>query len=220
MNRKHVLSQIEERKLVAVVRVDHPDDLFEVSSALLEGGVSVIELTMTIPDVLKRVGELRDRLGDDILVGLGSVLDGDVTRRAVDAGVQFVVSPIMRGDIIESAHAGDVPVAVGAYSPTEIQTAWELGSDVVKVFPADQLGPSYFKAVRAPMPHLRLMPTGGVSADNVHEWLAAGAAALGVGSALVDKKAIAERQFGILTEKAKIFSGQVNSFKATKGASS
>jgi len=213
MNRKDVTRLIEEKKLVAVVRLEDVEDLYPVAEALLKGGVSVIELTMTIPGVLDKIGEFREKMGDDVLVGMGSVLNGETARRVIDAGTQFVVSPIMRGEIIKAAHEGGVPVAVGAYSPTEIQEAWDLGSDIVKVFPANQLGPSYIKAVRAPMPHLNIMPTGGVSKDNVHEWLAAGCCALGVGSALVDMKAIRERRFDVLTENARIFSDNVKSYK-------
>lgn len=213
MTREEIVRQIEERKLIAVVRVDDPDDLPKVGEALLAGGVSVVELTMTIPNVLPRIRQVREQLGEEVIVGIGSILNGEMAQEAIDAGAQFVVSPIMRADIIKVSNEAGVPVMVGAYTPTEIQEAYALGSDVVKVFPADQLGPSYFKAVRAPMPHLKLMPTGGVSSDNVHEWLDVGTFALGVGSALVDKKAIKEKRFEVLTEKAKLFSDQIRSYK-------
>lgn len=213
MTRKDVAARIERDKLVAVVRLDDVKDLYPVAEALLKGGVSIIELTMTIPGVLNEIGDFRKKMGDDVLVGLGSVLNEDTARRAVEAGTQFVVSPIMRAGIIKAAHNADVPTAVGAYSPTEIQEAWDLGSDIVKVFPANQLGPSYIKAVRAPMPHLKIMPTGGVSKENVHEWLNVGCCALGVGSALVDMKAIQDRRFDVLTDNARIFSDNVKSYK-------
>lgn len=213
MTREEIVRQIEERKLIAVVRVDDPDDLPKVGEALLAGGVSVVELTMTIPNVLPRIRQVREQLGEEVIVGIGSILNGEMAQEAIDAGAQFVVSPIMLADIIKVSNEAGVPVMVGAYTPTEIQEAYTLGSDVVKVFPADQLGPSYFKAVRAPMPHLKLMPTGGVSSDNVHEWLDVGTFALGVGSALVDKKAIKEKRFEVLTEKAKLFSDQIRSYK-------
>lgn len=212
MSRNEIAQQIEEKKLVAVVRTDSPDEILPVAEALLKGGVSVIELTMTIPNVLDHIGNARKELGDEVLLGLGSVLNAETARRAVDAGVQFVVSPIMKREIIDTAHEGEVPAAVGAYSPTEVQLAYEYGSDIVKVFPANQLGPSYIKAIRAPMPHLKIMPTGGVSKDNVHEWLDAGVAALGVGSALVDMKAIREKRFDVLTDNARHFSESVQQY--------
>ncbi|MEX0593216.1 MAG: bifunctional 4-hydroxy-2-oxoglutarate aldolase/2-dehydro-3-deoxy-phosphogluconate aldolase [Balneolaceae bacterium] len=212
MSRNEITQRIEEKKLVAVVRTDTPEEILPVAEALLEGGVSIIELTMTIPNVLDHIGSVRKQLGTDALLGLGSVLNAETAQRAVDAGVQFVVSPIMKREIIDTAHKGDVPVAVGAYSPTEVQLAYEYGSDIVKVFPANQLGPSYIKAIRAPMPHLKIMPTGGVSKDNVHEWLDAGTAALGVGSALVDMKAIREKRFDVLTANARQFSESVQQY--------
>ncbi|MEX1063220.1 MAG: bifunctional 4-hydroxy-2-oxoglutarate aldolase/2-dehydro-3-deoxy-phosphogluconate aldolase [Balneolaceae bacterium] len=214
MTRKEIITVIEEKKLVAVVRVDDPDDLINVSEALLKGGVSIIELTMTIPGALGKISELREKLGDSILVGMGSVLDAQTARNAMDAGSQFIVSPVMRPEIIDAAHENDVPVSVGAYTPTEILEASDRGADVVKIFPANQLGPSYIKAVRAPMPHLKLLPTGGVSSDNIHLWLEAGTFALGVGSALVDMKAIREKNFDLLTEKARVLTEKVNSYKA------
>jgi len=213
MDRKQIVEIIEERKLVAVVRLDSTEDVLPVAEALFKGGISLIELTMTIPGVLDSIEPLRKEMGQDILVGLGSVLSADMTREVVQAGAQFVVSPIMKPEIIKAAHQGDVPAAIGAYSPTEIQIAWEEGADFVKVFPASQLGPSYIKAVRAPLPHLKLMPTGGVSSDNVHDWLAAGTFGLGVGGALVDQKAIREKNFEKLTESARILSDKVKSFK-------
>lgn len=212
MSRNEIAQQIEEKKLVAVVRTDSPEEILPVAEALLKGGVSIIELTMTIPNVLDHIERARNELGSDVLLGLGSVLNAETAQQALDAGVQFVVSPIMKREIIDTAHKGDVPVAVGAYSPTEVQLAYEYGSDIVKVFPANQLGPSYIKAIRAPMPHLKIMPTGGVSKENVHEWLDAGTAALGIGSALVDMKAIREQRFDVLTENARHFSESVQQY--------
>ncbi len=209
MNKKEVLAHIEKHKLVAVVRLDDPGDLDPVVDALLEGGIKLIEATMTIPGLLDYVPALVNRVGDEMVFGIGSVLNADMARRVVGAGASFLVSPIMKQEIIDIAKESDTAVSAGAYSPTEIQTAWELGSDVVKVFPADKLGPSYIKGVMAPMPHLKLLPTGGITVDNIGEWLKAGAVALGVGSALVDIKAVRKRQFDVIRNNAETMSKAV-----------
>ncbi|MEX0779431.1 MAG: bifunctional 4-hydroxy-2-oxoglutarate aldolase/2-dehydro-3-deoxy-phosphogluconate aldolase [Balneolales bacterium] len=216
MNKLEVMNTLRDKKLVAVVRVERPEDINPTVDALLKGGVSIIELTMTIPDVLTHVPALVKRLGNEMVLGMGSVLNGTEAQKAADAGASFIVSPIMKKEIIETAIRNEAAVSVGAFSPTEIQTAWEYGADVVKVFPAEKLGPSYLKGVRAPMPHLKLLPTGGVSVDNVHEWLNNGAFALGVGSALVDTKAIRAGNFDLITQKAKAFVDEVETFKKSK----
>jgi 2-dehydro-3-deoxyphosphogluconate aldolase / (4S)-4-hydroxy-2-oxoglutarate aldolase len=212
MDKSQVLSTLETRKIVAVVRVDDPSQINPTVDALLEGGVHVIELTMTIPNVLDHIPALIERVGDRMVLGVGSVLNGATARRVADAGAHFIVSPVMKPDIIEAARERDKAVAVGAFSPTEIQTAWELGSDVVKVFPADQFGPSYIKAVKAPMPHLRLMPTGGVTVANVGEWLAAGTFALGLGGALVDIKAVRSGDYARIADNARALVAAVNTW--------
>ncbi|MDG5767716.1 bifunctional 4-hydroxy-2-oxoglutarate aldolase/2-dehydro-3-deoxy-phosphogluconate aldolase [Balneolales bacterium ANBcel1] len=209
MEKKEVLDAIGTHKLVAVVRLDDPKELDPVVDALLEGGVRLIEATMTIPGLLKHVPSLIKRVGDEMVFGIGSVLNADMAQQVVDAGASFVVSPVMKKEIIDTANRAGTAVSVGAYSPTEIQTAWELGSDVVKVFPADTLGPSYIKGVKAPMPHLKLLPTGGVSVDNVGAWLDAGSFALGVGSALVDIKAVRAGNIDVIRDNAAALSKAV-----------
>lgn len=211
-----MMNILEAKKLVAVVRVDKPEDIDPTVDALLAGGVNIIELTMTIPGVLSYIPNLVDRVGDKMVLGMGSVLTGEAAVQAANAGASFIVSPIMKKEIIDKAHENGVGVSVGAFSPTEIQTAWEYGADVVKVFPAEKLGPSYLKGIRAPMPHLKLLPTGGVSVDNVHDWLNCGAFALGVGSALVDIKAIRAGNFDLIEQKAQAFVEQVESFNSLK----
>ncbi len=218
MNKNEVLHQIEQLKLVSIVRLEDPVDMDPTVDALLEGGVKVIEVTMTIPGLLDYVPDLVKRVGSEMVFGIGSVLNKEMARQAADAGASFIVSPIMKKEIIDAAHESGCAVSVGAYPPTEIQTAWELGSDVVKVFPADTLGPGYIKGVRAPMPHLKLLPTGGVSVDNVGEWLGAGSFALGVGSALVDMKAVRERRFDILRQKAQDLSSAVDAYLKSTSA--
>ena len=213
MDRKERVADIENRKLVAVVRLDAAEDLIPATDALLAGGVSVLEITMTSPGALDSIPQMRKRYGEDVIVGVGSVPNADIANQAITAGAQFVVSPIMKTEIVKVSHSNNVPAAIGSYTPTEMQAAYEAGSDLVKVFPADQLGPKYMKAVRAPLPHLKLLPTGGVNADTINDWLKSGVAALAVGSALVDKKAVNEGKFHVLTEKAEVLSNAVKAFE-------
>ena len=214
MDKRDVMDALADKKLVAVVRVDRPEDIDPTVDALLNGGVTIIELTMTIPEVLSHIPALVKRLGNEMVLGMGSVLNGEATRQAIEAGASFIVSPVMKKEIIDAASLQGVAVSVGAFSPTEIQAAWEYGADVVKVFPAEKLGPSYIKGVMAPMPHLKLLPTGGVQVNNVHEWLGCGAYALGTGSALVDIKAIRTGDFERITQNAKAFVEQIERFKS------
>lgn len=191
-------------RAVAVIRADDPATLGHIIDALLEGGVSALEVTMTVPRALHIIEETANRFGDQILLGVGSVLDAETARMAINAGARYVVSPVFKPAIIQMAHRYNLPAMPGCFTPTEILEAHEAGADIVKVFPAGHLGMKYFKDIRAPMPHLQLMPTGGVNLTNAGEWIAAGACAVGVGSALLDKKAIAEGRFAQLTENARI----------------
>jgi 2-dehydro-3-deoxyphosphogluconate aldolase/(4S)-4-hydroxy-2-oxoglutarate aldolase len=197
------LSRFLRAGAVAVIRLDDGDELRPVVAALRDGGVRAVEITMTTPEPLRLIREAARVFGDEILLGVGSVLTPEAASEAVAAGARFVVSPIFKPEIVAAAHAAGVPAMPGAFTPTEIQTAHEAGADVVKVFPAGVVGKGFFRAVRAPMPHLRLMPTGGVTLDNAGEWLRAGACAVGVGSALLDRQAIAEGRFEVLTENAR-----------------
>ena len=203
MSKSQIVERIVDEGAVAVIRADNADTLGHVIDALLAGGVSALEVTMTVPKALQIIEQAADKFGDDILLGVGSVLDPETARLAILAGAQYVVSPVFKPSIIEMAHRYNKPAMPGCFTPTEILEAHEAGADIVKVFPAGQLGMKYFKAIKAPMPHLQLMPTGGVNLTNAGEWIAAGACAVGVGSALVDKKAIAEGRFEQLTENAR-----------------
>src|SRR5690625_4195219 len=205
MTKSEVLNSIENHKGVAVLRL--PDaSLFEpVCEALYEGGIRILEITLTTPSAVELVGRADRMLPDDMLIGSGTVLDGDDVSRTIDAGASFVVSPIVKKEIIETAINNETAVMCGALTPTEIQKAWELGTDVVKVFPADLFGPNYLKSVRAPLPHLRLMPTGGVSLTNGDEWIDAGAFAVGAGSALVPSAALEARRFDEIRKNAILF---------------
>ena len=201
--RADVVRFIERDRAVAVVRTDAPEKLVRIADALREGGVVCVEVTMTVPNALDGIRAVSEALGDAVLVGAGSVTDAETARRAVEAGARYVVSPVFRREVIEAAHALDAAAMPGCFTPTEIFEAHEAGADVAKVFPAGSLGPGFIKGVLAPMPHLKLMPTGGVSLDNAADWLRAGAVAVGAGSALVDTAAIAAGDWARLTDNAR-----------------
>jgi len=202
MSKKDLVETLKKNGSVAVIRLNDSKKIIEVTEAILAGGVSGIEITMTTPNALQVIEELARKMGNEIQLGVGSVLDAKTAQSAIDAGAEFVVSPVYKKEIIETAHRNDKAAMPGCFTPGEILAAWEAGADVVKVFPADVLGMAFFKAVKAPMPHLQLMPTGGVDLDNAGDWLKAGACAVGIGTALLDKKAIAENDFKKLTENA------------------
>lgn len=204
MTRIEMLNKIIEKGVVAVIRMSDSTKLIKVAEAINEGGVSAIEITMTTPDALKVIETAAKSIGSYIQIGVGSVLDSETARMAINAGAKYVVSPIFKKEIVETAHRYDIPAMPGCFTPTEVLTAFEAGADIIKVFPADIVGMAFFKAVLAPMPHLRLMPTGGVTLTNGGDWIKAGACAVGVGAALLDKKAIEAGDFKKLTENAKI----------------
>ena len=213
-DRNAIVRQIEALGAVAVVRLTDAERGMQIVEAIHQGGVSAIEITMTVPNALEMIEQVAREMGGEVLVGVGSVTDRDGVRRAVEAGARYVVAPIFKEEIVDEAHGQGVPAMPGAFSPTEIQLAYEAGADVIKVFPADIVGMAFFKAVRAPLPHLKLMPTGGVSLTNAGDWLRAGAVAVGVGSALLDKKAIAEGNYAQLTENARTLMSSIAEARA------
>ncbi len=213
MNRKSVVEAIEACGAVAVVRLDNSERLSEDAAAVCEGGVTVLEITMTTPNALEAISKLAAQKKSDVIVGVGSVLNANMANRAIDAGAQFVVSPIFKSKDVKICDRMETPVMPGAFTPTEIQAAFEEGADVVKVFPANIVGMAFFKGVLAPMPHLKLMPTGGVTLDNAGDWLKAGACAVGVGSALMDKKAIASEDYETLKNNAHRIMQSINAFR-------
>jgi len=204
MEREEILNEILKRKIIAVLRVKESVKLKKVIDSIYAGGISVAEITMIVPNAIQLIKKMSDELDENIIIGVGSVLNGTVADEAIKAGAKYVVSPIFKKEIVDVAHKNNIPVMPGCFTPTEIYSAFEYGADVVKVFPADVLGMKFFKAILAPMPHLRLMPTGGVSLTNAGDWLNAGACAVGIGSALLDKKAIADENYSVLTQYAKI----------------
>jgi 2-dehydro-3-deoxyphosphogluconate aldolase/(4S)-4-hydroxy-2-oxoglutarate aldolase len=203
MTKEDQLRRVLDSGIVAVVRSHDSDHLIEVCRALADGGVTVVEITMTVPDALHVVGRVRAALGDRILLGAGTILDPETARAALLAGAEYVVAPNLNLEVIRVCRRYSKLVMPGAFTPTEILTAWEAGADVVKVFPADVLGPAFFKAVRAPLPQVRLMPTGGVDLKTAAEFLRAGACCLGIGSQLVEPKAVAEHNFDRIRDLAR-----------------
>lgn len=202
MGREHTLGRILDGGLVAVVRSESPEQLAKVVRALAEGGVTAAEITFTVPDAVEVIRQVRRELGDAVVLGAGTVLDPETARAALLAGAEYLVAPTVNLDVIRLARRYDKVVMPGAFTPTEVLTAWEAGADVVKVFPADVGGPAYLKALRGPLPQVRLMPTGGVDLTTAEAFLRAGACCLGVGSALVEPKAIAAGDFDRLRSLA------------------
>ena len=202
-NRDTTVRVIEALGVVAVIRIRDAGKLRAVVDAIAEGGVRAIEVTMTVPGAVALIATLSASLPSTILLGAGTVTDAATARAVIDAGARFVVGPVFRRDVIDACHARDVVAAPGCFSPTEILDAHEHGADLIKIFPATALGPSYVKDLRAPMPQLRLMPTGGVTLDNAGDWIRAGAIAVGVGSALLDTKAIDEGRLDVLVNNAR-----------------
>jgi 2-dehydro-3-deoxyphosphogluconate aldolase/(4S)-4-hydroxy-2-oxoglutarate aldolase len=203
MNRVGTVSRIEDLGVVAVIRLQDPGKLRAVIDALAAGGVRALEVTMTVPRAIEMIAEIAPTLPRGFLIGAGTVLDGPTATRAANAGAQFIVSPVFRKEVITAAHVRDVPAMPGCMTPTEILEAWDAGADVVKVFPATTFGPGFLKDVLAPLPHVKLMPTGGVTLDNAGDWIRAGAIAVGVGSALLDSAAIAAGRYDVITENAR-----------------
>jgi 2-dehydro-3-deoxyphosphogluconate aldolase/(4S)-4-hydroxy-2-oxoglutarate aldolase len=203
MTREEVRERILKNKVVAVVRTKNPDQLSDTINALVEGGVIGIELTMTIPNAIDAIAKAAKEFGNKILLGVGSVTTADVANRAIDAGANFVVSPVYDQGVVDATIAQNKLIIPAGFTPTEIQNAYLNGADFVKIFPADNLGMSFIKSIKAPLPHLNVIPTGGVTIDNAIEWINHGASAVGIGSALVDNKAIETENYELLTEKAK-----------------
>lgn len=203
MTRAEVTQAIEALGIVAVIRIQDPARLRAVIDAIAAGGVRAIEVTMTVPRAIEMIREIAPTLPAGVLFGAGTVVDADTAHRVIDAGAQFIVSPVFRRAVITACHAHDVPAMPGCLTPTEILDAWEAGADLVKVFPATTFGPGYLKDIRAPLPHIKLMPTGGVTLDNAGDWIRAGAVAVGVGSALLDGAAIAAGNYSVVEANAR-----------------
>jgi 2-dehydro-3-deoxyphosphogluconate aldolase/(4S)-4-hydroxy-2-oxoglutarate aldolase len=179
---------IRAHRLIPVVRTETAEQALRASGALIAGGIAMLEITLTVPGAIECIGQLARQYGDVAVVGAGTVLDAEACRQAIDAGARFIVTPALRPAVIEAGHQGGAAVMAGALTPTEVVTAWELGAEFVKVFPCDAMGgPAYIKALRGPLPHIPLVPTGGVSEATAAAFLQAGATALGIGGSLLPK---------------------------------
>src|SRR5438445_10578558 len=203
MSKESQLKQVLDVGIVAVVRSPDHQQLVEVCRALADGGVTVVEITMTVPNALEVVRQVRQALGDRVLLGAGTVLDPETARAVLLAGAEYIVAPTVNRDVIRLCQRYDKLVMPGAFTPTEILSAWEAGADIVKVFPAEVVGPAFFKALRGPLPHVRLLPTGGVDLTTAATFLKAGACCLGIGGQLVEPAAVAARNFDRLRDLAR-----------------
>jgi 2-dehydro-3-deoxyphosphogluconate aldolase/(4S)-4-hydroxy-2-oxoglutarate aldolase len=213
--RADAVRRIEACGVVAVIRLQDGSRLRAVVDALAAGGITALEVTMTVPRAIELIGEIAPALPAGFLIGAGTVVDPETARAAVQAGARYIVSPVFRPAVIEASHAAGAAAMPGCLSPTEILAAWDAGADVVKVFPATALGPAYFKDLRGPLPHVKLMPTGGVSLENAGDWIRAGAVAIGVGGALVDPKLVAAGDYAAITDRAKRFVERVRTARET-----
>ncbi len=203
MSRLRVVQEIEASGVVAVIRLKEPEKLRHVVDALMEGGVRALEVTMTVPGAVGLIEQLARSMPAEFQLGAGTVLDPETARHVILAGAKFIVAPTLNLATIEMCHRYDVAALPGCFTPTEILAAWQAGADVIKVFPATALGPTFFKDMRGPLPQIKLMPTGGVTLANAGDWIKAGAVAIGVGTALVDNKAIADGNFAKIAENAR-----------------
>ena len=202
MSRHEDLQRVLDTGIVAIIRASSGDQLVRVARALFEGGIDIIEVTFTTPGVVEVISAVRKELGNKILLGAGTVLDPETARIAILAGAEFLVSPCVNLDIIKLGLRYDKMVMPGAYTPTEIVTAWEAGADVVKLFPADIGGAPYLKALKGPLPQIRVMPTGGVNRETLRDFVKAGACAVGLGGQLVEKEALEKGDFGRIQQLA------------------
>ena len=203
MTKEEVKHKIIEGKVISVVRMKNPSQLINVIKALKQGGIKAIELTMTIPNAIEAIRNANEEFGESILLGVGSIIDPETSNDAIDAGAKFVVSKIYKKEVVQAVHERNKVVIPGGFTPTEIQSAYQQGADFVKIFPADNLGMSFIKSIKAPLPHLKVIPTGGVDLENAIDWINYGASAVGIGSALVDNKAIEKNDYNKLTENAR-----------------
>jgi 2-dehydro-3-deoxyphosphogluconate aldolase / (4S)-4-hydroxy-2-oxoglutarate aldolase len=216
MQKAKIIERMLNPGVVAVIRADSPAQLMDVAKALEAGGVTAMEVTMTTPDALKVIESVSRELGDRILMGVGTVLDAETCRMAILAGAQFVVTPVMKPDVIALCNRYSKPIVAGAYTPTEALTAHEAGADFIKIFPADGLGPNYIKALKAPLPQLEIIPTGGVDVHTAGDFIKAGCAAVAAGSSLVSKDVLKTSDWPKLTETARAFVAAVAAARGGK----
>jgi 2-dehydro-3-deoxyphosphogluconate aldolase / (4S)-4-hydroxy-2-oxoglutarate aldolase len=215
MSRDATMKRILDCGIVAVVRADSGALLANVVRALAEGGVTAAEITFTVPDAVEVIKTVKREVGNAVVLGAGTVLDPETARAAILAGAEYIVAPTVNLDVIRLCRRYDIPVMPGAFTPTEVVAAWEAGADVVKIFPADVGGPAFLKALRGPLPQIRMMPTGGVDLNTAEPFLKAGACCLGVGGSLVEPKAVNAGDFARLRDLASQYAGIVRKFRAS-----
>jgi 2-dehydro-3-deoxyphosphogluconate aldolase/(4S)-4-hydroxy-2-oxoglutarate aldolase len=210
------VEEIKSRAVVAVIRGASVESIIPMARALKDGGVTALEITMETPKALAVIEKAADEFGNDMFVGAGTVLDAETARAAILSGAKFVFSPTVRKETIEITKRYGVISVPGAFTPTEILTAYEYGADVIKVFPAGSVGPGYFKNIAGPLPHIPLMPTGGIDMNNAKDYILAGAVAVGVGSSLVDpKRELSDDYLALITENAKKLMDEVHTARLT-----
>lgn len=214
LTKPEIIERLLNPGVIAVVRAQRTEQVVPLAEALVAGGVMAVEITMTTPNAIAAIKEASVKLGDRALIGVGTVLDEATCQAAMDAGAQFVVSPICRCELISRAQDAGKPVMLGAYTPTEAQLAHEAGADFIKIFPADTLGPKYVKALRAPLPHLKIVPTGGVDLKTIGDFFKAGCVAVGAGSSLISREILDKDDWGTLTKVAAEFA---RAAKAARG---
>ena len=203
--RTQTLQRLLNPGVVAVIRADSSAQLMNVADALVKGGAPTMEVTMTTPNALQVISDVRAKFGDAICMGVGTVLDTETARAAILAGAEYVVTPTLNAEVIKLCRRYAKPIIAGAYTPTEALAAWEAGADFIKIFPADQLGPAYIKAIKAPLPQLEIIPTGGVDLNTAGEFIKAGCAAVAAGSSFVSKEILKNQDWPKLIETAKKF---------------
>jgi 2-dehydro-3-deoxyphosphogluconate aldolase/(4S)-4-hydroxy-2-oxoglutarate aldolase len=210
------LQRVLDRCIVAVIRAESPDLLVDVAEALLAGGVEVMEVTFTVPRATQVLEKVAAKLGSRVLMGAGTVLDAETARIAMLSGAEFIVSPCVCRDVIEICRRYSKPVMPGALTPTEVLTAWQAGADIVKIFPSELTGAKYIKSLKAPLPQVRMMPTGGVNLETAEAFLEAGSCALGIGSSLVEPKAVASGDLARIESLARQYVEIVERFRVKR----
>jgi 2-dehydro-3-deoxyphosphogluconate aldolase / (4S)-4-hydroxy-2-oxoglutarate aldolase len=214
MTKDNIIARLLEPGVVAIIRADCSEQLIDASRALIEGGVSAIEITMTTPNALKVIADVCRVFGDKVLAGVGSVLDAKTATAAIEAGAEYVITPVIKPEVIACCNRAQKPVFSGSYTPTEAQASYELGADFIKIFPADGLGPKYISAIRGPLPHLKIVPTGGVDVNTAGDFIRAGCVAVAAGSSLVSKDILKNREWDKLTGLASAFVAAVAKARA------
>lgn len=214
MSKDKIIERLLKTGVVAIIRADNSEQLIDATQSLIEGGVDCIEVTMTTPNALQVIRDATQKFGDKLLMGVGSITDAATVQLAVDAGAEYVVTPVTKIEVIKACGKLGKPIASGAYTPTEAQTAYEAGADFIKIFPADGLGPNYIKAMLAPLPHLKIIPTGGVDVSTCGAFIKAGCVAVAAGSSLVSKDILKNRDWKKLGESAAALVAAVKAARA------